>query len=384
MSAEGEYEYDVAFSFASEDREYVRLVSEFLHRKSIKVFYDEFKEGDMWGRKLGDYFDSIFKQNAKYCVVYISKYYARKVWTMHEFRAALARAAGSTEFFILPARFDNSELDGLPTTLKSVDISGRKPEQFAEIVASKISKDSNTTFLSGFTKSAEKELLQLQKQVVAMEQRALLVDKSIDAINSHDVWMQHKISWDEFYHLKSEIESFIAFERGKSSALYQAMQKEQLTGYYSHKSDSLGSINSLCHWKLILKAMHQQVNDFGNKKTVQAEPKWYPEIQSWRSQIVNVKVFLEFMNKTITVKGQVRGPKCDHGTRAGYPVCLQLFNQEDHGISGYEKYCIKSFDSSSMLLAGKQIAAPYDLVPEGIFINDSMCCPLIYYKEDGV
>lgn len=34
------YEYDVAFSFASEDRAYVEQVAENVTRNGVKVFYD--------------------------------------------------------------------------------------------------------------------------------------------------------------------------------------------------------------------------------------------------------------------------------------------------------------------------------------------------------
>ena len=46
------YEYDVALSFAGEDREYVEQVALFLKKKNIAVFYDYFEEVDLWGKNL--------------------------------------------------------------------------------------------------------------------------------------------------------------------------------------------------------------------------------------------------------------------------------------------------------------------------------------------
>lgn len=41
--------YDVAFSYASEDRSYVKGVAENLRAHGVEVFYDEFKQVDTWG-----------------------------------------------------------------------------------------------------------------------------------------------------------------------------------------------------------------------------------------------------------------------------------------------------------------------------------------------
>lgn len=44
--------YDVALSFAGEDRKYVHRVAEALAEKGVKVFYDNFEEADLWGKYL--------------------------------------------------------------------------------------------------------------------------------------------------------------------------------------------------------------------------------------------------------------------------------------------------------------------------------------------
>jgi hypothetical protein len=41
---EDKYQYDVALSFAGEDRHYVEQVAEILKRKGISVFYDKYEE----------------------------------------------------------------------------------------------------------------------------------------------------------------------------------------------------------------------------------------------------------------------------------------------------------------------------------------------------
>lgn len=43
-------DYDIALSFAGEDREYVDIVANTLHQLGVKVFYDKYEEADLWGR----------------------------------------------------------------------------------------------------------------------------------------------------------------------------------------------------------------------------------------------------------------------------------------------------------------------------------------------
>jgi len=53
------YEYDVALSFAGEDREYIEKVADKLDQDGIKVFYDKFEEIDLWGKNLYDHLDDV-------------------------------------------------------------------------------------------------------------------------------------------------------------------------------------------------------------------------------------------------------------------------------------------------------------------------------------
>jgi hypothetical protein len=52
------YDYDVAVSFASEDRVYVEAVVRRLKQHGITVFYDEDELATMWGENLVDFLNS--------------------------------------------------------------------------------------------------------------------------------------------------------------------------------------------------------------------------------------------------------------------------------------------------------------------------------------
>ena len=85
-------EFDIALSFADEDRAYVDQVAQILRDRGIKVFYDLFEEASFWGKDLYTHLTDVYQHRAKFTVMFISAAYGKKLWTNHERRAAQARA----------------------------------------------------------------------------------------------------------------------------------------------------------------------------------------------------------------------------------------------------------------------------------------------------
>jgi hypothetical protein len=138
-----EYKYDVALSFAGEDRGYVDQVAKILKENNVKVFYDKFEEVDLWGKDLGVHFDYVYRRQSKYFVPFISANYKERIWTNYEVRTAIARAIENKEEYILPVRFDKTELDGIRSTIGYLDISKMSPETLAERIILKLGKEAN-------------------------------------------------------------------------------------------------------------------------------------------------------------------------------------------------------------------------------------------------
>lgn len=132
------FQYDVALSFAGEDRSYVEQVAESLRDSEIRVFYDRFEEAALWGVNLYDHLSDIYRNRARYTVMFISKHYVEKVWTSHERQSAQARALTENAEYILPARFDDSAVPGLPDTVGYLPLDGRKPEDVAALIVAKL------------------------------------------------------------------------------------------------------------------------------------------------------------------------------------------------------------------------------------------------------
>src|ERR1700723_3637248 len=102
-------QYDVALSFAGEQRSEVFAVAECLKKAGINVFYDEYEKANLWGKNLYDHLSDVYLNRATYCVIFASKEYAEKTWTNLERQNAHARALKDKGAeYILPVRFDST------------------------------------------------------------------------------------------------------------------------------------------------------------------------------------------------------------------------------------------------------------------------------------
>jgi hypothetical protein len=132
--------YEVVLSFAGEDRPYVDLVAEILRDNDIELFYDNYEEVSLWGKNLIEHLHKVYSSSARYCVMFISQFYAEKVWPTHERRSAFEKAIGSKEEYILPARFDDTEIPGLHKHISYIDLRKKTPKQFAEMIIQKLGR----------------------------------------------------------------------------------------------------------------------------------------------------------------------------------------------------------------------------------------------------
>lgn len=133
-------EYDVALSFAGENREYVEEVATVLRASGIKVFYDKFETVQLWGRNLPDHLGEIYGKKSRFVVMFISQYYPQKAWPTHERQSAQARAIKENKVVLLPVRFDDTEIPGLPASTAYVDLRKVAPTQLAEMIQQKLAE----------------------------------------------------------------------------------------------------------------------------------------------------------------------------------------------------------------------------------------------------
>ncbi|MDD4821583.1 MAG: TIR domain-containing protein [Bacteroidales bacterium] len=130
--------FDIALSFAGEQREYVDQVANILNQKGISTFYDKFEEANLWGKNLYDYLSDIYMNQARYTIMFISKDYSKKLWTNHERQAMQARAFQENSEYILPAKFDDTEISGILPTTGYISLQDKTPDEFVSIIEKKL------------------------------------------------------------------------------------------------------------------------------------------------------------------------------------------------------------------------------------------------------
>lgn len=138
-SGEQKFLYDIAISFAGEDRVFASKIANSLLDRGIKVFYDDFEKDGLWGKDLYSHLAEVYEKSSRYCLMIISKYYVKKDWTNHERRHAQARAFKQKEEYILPLKLDTSEVPGLPSTISYIKVNqNTTTEELVQVILNKI------------------------------------------------------------------------------------------------------------------------------------------------------------------------------------------------------------------------------------------------------
>ena len=109
-----------------------------LKAQSVRCFYDADEQVRLWGTHLAEELPLIYARESAVVVVFISAEYAGRDWTRLERRAAFSQAVAEAGVYVLPARFDDSELPGLLPDVVSVDLRHYTPGQFADLVVEKL------------------------------------------------------------------------------------------------------------------------------------------------------------------------------------------------------------------------------------------------------
>jgi hypothetical protein len=134
--------FEVALSFAGEDRSYVEAVASHLKGRGVRVFYDAYEKVDLWGKDLYAHLTEVYGDKSRYVVMFISRHYADKVWPNHERRSAQARALVEKGEYLLPARFDDTPIPGLLPTVAYISLAGLAPSEFGRLIEQKIGRNS--------------------------------------------------------------------------------------------------------------------------------------------------------------------------------------------------------------------------------------------------
>lgn len=137
--------YDIAISFAGEDRSVAKQLASGLRKKGVKIFYDEYEQSNLWGKDLYQHLSEVYSKKARYCLVLISEHYVRKNWTQHELRSAQERAFNENKEYILPIRLDDTKAPGIHSTIGYLDLRSMGIDGIINATLQKLGKDVTQT-----------------------------------------------------------------------------------------------------------------------------------------------------------------------------------------------------------------------------------------------
>lgn len=137
--------WDFALSFAGEQRGIAKKLSDLISEREVSVFYDYNDQHLILAENLEDYLAPIYRSEASYVIVLLSKEYPRKIWTKFEsdnFKTRFGEnAVIPITFSDAPAGFFSavSETGGLYLHVDG-DVEAQL-NQFAEILCKRIASD---------------------------------------------------------------------------------------------------------------------------------------------------------------------------------------------------------------------------------------------------
>lgn len=176
--------FDLVFSFAGEDR---YIVSEIYNKLKGKynIFYDEEYTSQLLGSDLYNGLRNIYKNNGLYVVCFISKYYAKKIWTSLEFTAIKERLMSTffTSDFLIPILIDDYDLN-LVNDIPSY-IAFYKHESIEKTVQILDDKISSSTIEYNFISNVNKVISFLCEQIY--KKLNILDDNKIKLIRPNEL-----------------------------------------------------------------------------------------------------------------------------------------------------------------------------------------------------
>jgi hypothetical protein len=180
-----QFDYDVAFSFAGEDRRIVESLANRLKQQNVSVFYDRDKQAAVWGENLQEYLTDVYLKRARFCVMFISQPYAEKMWTRQERRAAMARAMEQKHAYILPIRLDRTELEGLLPTVAYINFSDHTEEEIVGMILEKLDAGSDEPHGSGVAPPTFDIAMPKVKKPFSQREKDVFARKAFETISRY-------------------------------------------------------------------------------------------------------------------------------------------------------------------------------------------------------
>lgn len=135
--------FDIAVSYASEQRDYVKRFVEFMRKKRLKVYFDVNEQTRMLGTLLHEELPHIYSQESLIRVIFLSEEYTNKPFTKLESEIILAENVfDKNKMYVF--KFSDVSLPGLNRNMVYASIKDYpEPESFAALVYSSMKHTQN-------------------------------------------------------------------------------------------------------------------------------------------------------------------------------------------------------------------------------------------------
>jgi len=200
-----EYTYEVALSFAGEDRAFAEAVAKGLRAAGVKVFYDDFYAEELWGEDLAVKLREVYHSSSQFCIMIISKHYVDKMWPSHERQQAIERMIRERgKAYVLPVRLDgfNGEVPGLSGTISYLAVRSSDHQKIVDAFLRKIGrKGTSKTKPESWKEPAKAYIPKIKKCFTDKEKNQFLKSSFEEIVNLIDTFgaeTQRKYSHFEY------------------------------------------------------------------------------------------------------------------------------------------------------------------------------------------
>lgn len=111
------YDFDYAISFAGENRDLAREITDQLISLDCSVFYDEYFEANYLGKAWHKSFNDIFSTSARFVVCLLDKNHIEKIWPTFERECFSPRVADEA---VIPIYLDETPVLGIPKDIVGI------------------------------------------------------------------------------------------------------------------------------------------------------------------------------------------------------------------------------------------------------------------------
>jgi hypothetical protein len=133
-----QYPWDVAVSFAGEQRKLVEQLRDALNGRGYTVFYDFDQQHQLWGQNLRVKLADVYANEAEYMLIVLSKEYPEKDWPSFELDVGRAAKKKRTQEYLLPLVADDVPIVGLSKDVGYLDLRTTSIDDIADTLAKKI------------------------------------------------------------------------------------------------------------------------------------------------------------------------------------------------------------------------------------------------------